>query len=563
MEACRSGTGGMRWSRALFGAVGDRRRRSRRESPHDRAWPLGLERCEPRRLLAITPIDVQVFLDDGQVLTGGLNKRLGGPSAIVDYQQVFTYDFARASSGVVSASDPGLNASVGALPPLWRSNVTVVSGLSYWDGSGAAPSFAPVAGGVEINLKAGTNNLRVGAGSGSGTLFVQTVPSSGEIHYHLTSNIGVGGSGQSFATPGGPDGIYAFQATVGLDPPSSSTGLAPARSSLPVWFVFSLDADDATGWDDVVVRARDHLRDRAIGTATLALAVDDGASATDGVSTDGTLAIGQLNPRASWEVSTNGGATWAALGRDARFVLPQGTYAAGRVHVRQRVTDHYGPRTVVGANTQAFTIAEASQPQPPAPEPPTPQPPTPQPPNPEPPAPEPPTPQPPTPEPPTPQPPTPQPPTPEPPTPQPPLVRPPAVGPWVPLPPVESPPPTTVGGRAEIPLLLSAMSGPIDRLTVEDLTLFRGRRRVSLAAADIVSGPDGHTLVVPRRLVATRHTYRLVIGGDGAYLPSNGVPLREVATMTWRRPPPSRSLVLAIRATLRWGAPRSRFFRYG
>lgn len=521
-----------------------------------------MERCEPRQLLAITPIDVQISLEDGQVLTGGFNKRLSGPAAIVDYQQVFTYEFGRSSSGAVVASDPGFNASVGALTPLWRSNIRVASGLSYWDGSGTAPSFAPVAGGVEINLKAGTNNLRVGAGSGTGTLFVQTVPSSGEIHYHVTSNIGVGGSGQSFATPGGPDGIYAFQATVGLDPPSSSTGLTPARSSLPVWFVFSLDADDATGWDDVVVRARDHLRDRAIGTATLALAVDDGASATDGVSTDGTVTVGGLNSRAAWEVSTNGGATWAALGRDARFVLPQGTYAAGRVQVRQRVTDHYGPRTVVGANTQAFTIAEASQPQPPTPEPPVPQPPTPQPPTPQPPVPDP---EPPTPEPPTsqPEPPAPQPPAPQPPAPQPPVVRPPAVGPWVRLPAVESPPPTTVGGRAEIPLLLSAMSGPLDRLTVDDLALFRGRRRVSLAAAEIVSGPDGHTLVVPRRLVATRHTYRLVIGGDGAYLPSNGVPLREVATMTWRRPPPSRSLIAAIRATLRWGAPGSRFFRYG
>ncbi len=502
-----------------------------------------------------TGIDVQLFLEEGAILTGGLNKRVSGDAAIAPYQQVFVNSFTRNSAGAVTVGDPGFNASRGALTSLWRTTLEVVSGLSYWDGSGATPAFVPATGGVEINLRAGTSNIRVGAANAGGKVFVQTVPSSGEVHTHLTSNIGAGGSGQSFVTAGGPNGIYAFQATVGLDPPSASSGLTPARSSLPVWFVYSLDEAGTGGFAAVVERARDHLRDRAIGTATVALAVDDGVSPTDGVSTDGTVSVGGLNPRARWEFSTNGGATWAALGREARFTLPQGTYAAGGVQVRQQVTDHYGSRTVTGASLQAFTIAAPSQPQPPPVVPPTPQPPV-VPPTPEPPV------VPPVPPvvPPTPQPPV-VPPTPEPPvvppvlppTPEPPRppVLPPAAGPPIVLPPLTVAPPTVRGAVAEIPLFLTGLTGSPNRIDVDHLTLVRGGRRVSLDRATIESAPDGtHTLVVPKQLVAPRGAYRLVIGGGRVSLFAGNAPIREIVTMAWRSRQPSRDLVAAVAALL-------------
>jgi hypothetical protein len=528
-----------------------------------RTATLGIEACEPRQMLTAN-LDVQLFLEDGVVLTGGFNKRVSGAAAIAPYQQVFVSTFTRNSSGAVTVGDPGFNASRGALPNLWRTTLDVVSGLSYWDGRGATPAFAPVTGGVEINVRAGTSNIRVGAANAGGKAFVQTVPSSGEVHTHLTSSIGVGGTGQSFVTAGGPDGIYAFQATVGLDPPSSSSGLTPARSSLPVWFVYSLDEAGTAGFAAVVERARDHLRDRAIGTATVALAVDDGASPTDGVSTNGTVSVGGLNPRARWEFSTNGGATWAALGREARFTLPQGTYAAGRVQVRQQVTDHYGSRTVTGSNAQAFTISPSGQPQPPV-VPPTPQPPVgpPTPPAPEPPV-VPPTPQPPV-VPPTPEPPvvppvlppTPEPPV-VPPTPQPPVL-PPSAGPPIVLPPLTVAPPMVQGRVAAIPLVLTGIPGRLDRLDVDHLTLLRGGRRVSLARATIESAPDGtHTLVVPKGLVAPRAAYRLVVGGGRVSLFAGNVPVREIVTMEWRSRQPSRDLAAAVASMLQPQRPAVR-----
>lgn len=516
---------------------------------------LGIEVCEPRHMLT-AGLDVQLFLEEGTVLTGGFNKRVSGAAAIAPYQQVFVSNFTRNSSGAVTVGDPGFNASRGALPNLWRATLEPVSGVSYWDGRGATPVFAPVMGGVEINVKSGTTNLRVGAANAGGKLFVQTVPSSGEVHTHLTSSIGVGGAGQTFVTAGGPDGIYAFQATVGLDPPSGSSGLTPARSSLPVWFVYGLDEAGTTGFSEIVQRARDHFRDRAIGTAAVTLAVDDGVSPTDGVSTDGTVNVGGLNPRTRWEFSTNGGATWAALGREARFVLPQGSYAAGRVQVRQQVTDHHGPLTVTGSNLLAFTIAAAGQPQPPVvpPTPPPVVPPTPEPPAPPPPV-VPPTP-PPTPEPPV-VPPTPEPPV-VPPTPEPPRppVLPPAGGSPIVLPPVTVAPPTVRGGVAEIRLVLTGIPGSLDRLDIDHLTLVRGSRRVSLASATIQTASDGtHMLVLPKRLVAPRAAYRLVVGGGRVSLFAGNVPVRELVTMEWRSRQPSRDLAAAVAAVFQQQRP--------
>jgi hypothetical protein len=104
--------------------------------------------------------------------------------------------------------------------------------LHYWDGSGA-PAFSPVAGGVEINVSWLGSNLRVGASSVPGTLFIKTISAgglaAGRVHEHLTSSIGTGGSGSSFATLGAPDGLYAFGATLG------GGGL----TSDPIYFVFN------------------------------------------------------------------------------------------------------------------------------------------------------------------------------------------------------------------------------------------------------------------------------------------------------------------------------------
>jgi len=122
------------------------------------------------------------------------------------------------------------------------------------------------------------------------------------------------------------------------------------------------------------------------------------------------------------------------------------------------------------------------------------------------------------------------------------------------LPPVAVSPPTIRGTGAHIPLPLDGLSGAVDRVGLEHLALFRGRRRVSLASATVESGSDGsYTLVVPRRLVSPRSTYQLLIGASGGGLASGNVPIREVVTLQWRPRQPSPQLVAAIGAILRPG----------
>src|SRR5690554_3334218 len=70
---------------------------------------------------------------------------------------------------------------------------------------------------------------------------------------------------------------------------------------------------------------------------TLELANDTGDA--DGVTSDGTVSVGGLEEGATWEFSTDGGATWTE-GEGTSFVLPEGTYEDGDVLARQ--TDEAG-----------------------------------------------------------------------------------------------------------------------------------------------------------------------------------------------------------------------------
>src|SRR5690554_1304270 len=70
---------------------------------------------------------------------------------------------------------------------------------------------------------------------------------------------------------------------------------------------------------------------------TLELANDTGD--VDGVTSDGTVNVGGLEENATWEYSTDGGASWTE-GTGDSFVLPEGDYAEGDVLARQ--TDEAG-----------------------------------------------------------------------------------------------------------------------------------------------------------------------------------------------------------------------------
>jgi hypothetical protein len=67
---------------------------------------------------------------------------------------------------------------------------------------------------------------------------------------------------------------------------------------------------------------------------SLALASDSGVSTSDGITNNGTVNVTGLEDGASWQYSTNGGSSWLA-GTGTSFSVTPGTYASGRIRVRQ------------------------------------------------------------------------------------------------------------------------------------------------------------------------------------------------------------------------------------
>jgi hypothetical protein len=180
-----------------------------------------------------------------KILTGAYDDL--GELPTEQIMRVYGYDFGETAANF--ADGPGFNNmsafTNGVFPnngmlPAGGLTLSIVPGaygaLRYWDGTGAA-SFAPVTGGVEINVSQShasiNQNLRVSGSSTSGSLLVWNIlgtgGANGRVHQHLESSIGVGGSGSSFDTLGAPDGIYAFGGYLSVG------GLV----SDPIYFVFN------------------------------------------------------------------------------------------------------------------------------------------------------------------------------------------------------------------------------------------------------------------------------------------------------------------------------------
>ena len=187
--------------------------------------------------------DVVPYSNGTKILTGGHSDLADTTDELLS---VFGYDFGEDPDDPWVIGDPGFNNSsafttsfpnAGALPA-GALALSVFSGnygsLHYWDGTGTSAAFSPVASGVEINLNGGSNNLRIGGATASGSLSIATIPEAGRLHKHLQTSLGAGGSDGSL-TLGAADGIYAFGATL------SSGGL----SSDPIYFVFNAGMSEA------------------------------------------------------------------------------------------------------------------------------------------------------------------------------------------------------------------------------------------------------------------------------------------------------------------------------
>jgi len=117
----------------------------------------------------------------------------------------------------------------------------VLSGLTFWNGSGPRPAFAPVRGGVELDVAIGGQNLRIGATTDqlprTGTIrrTVDIGISDGlPLLRSIDVTIGSGGRNNAFVKPGAPAGIYAFTGMWGV------RGAPDVRDSAPISFVFNV-----------------------------------------------------------------------------------------------------------------------------------------------------------------------------------------------------------------------------------------------------------------------------------------------------------------------------------
>ena len=89
----------------------------------------------------------------------------------------------------------------------------------------------------------------------------------------------------------------------------------------------------------------------------VALGADTGSSNSDGITRDGTVSVSGLEPGASWQFSTDSGATFGA-GNGSSFTLASGVYTAGQVQVRQTdAAGNQGAATSVATGVTVDSVA--------------------------------------------------------------------------------------------------------------------------------------------------------------------------------------------------------------
>jgi hypothetical protein len=98
-----------------------------------------------------------------------------------------------------------------------------------------------------------------------------------------------------------------------------------------------------------------------LATPAFALVSDTGDSTADGVSSDGRMSVTglQLASGAAWQYSLDNGGSWAD-GLATSFTLPEGTYPAGTVQVRQAFPAGNPATSGIGSNAAAITITSTA-----------------------------------------------------------------------------------------------------------------------------------------------------------------------------------------------------------
>jgi hypothetical protein len=185
---------------------------------------------------AMAHYDVSPYLQDGQLLTGGLDH---AGNAIAPTIDVFPFDFGEDPFDPFNPTDPGVNqkAGVGSLPAGAPLRYNILSSLTYWDGT-ATPTFITPPTGTYLTLLVGTTSRTLDGTSGpQGGTLIQSVVADGSLHKHFVASLFHNPGASN--VPGEPtfiapaDGIYAFQLELTLLEGST------LHTSNPFWVVFN------------------------------------------------------------------------------------------------------------------------------------------------------------------------------------------------------------------------------------------------------------------------------------------------------------------------------------
>jgi Tol biopolymer transport system component len=114
----------------------------------------------------------------------------------------------------------------------------ILQGVTYWNGRGSTPRFAPVRRGVELNFNNDAQDVRIGATRSVGRLLdigaAEATAGGTEVHDHFDVTVGRNWNGSTFRGRA-PNGIYVVMGRL------VGTGV---NSSAPMAFVFNVGASE-------------------------------------------------------------------------------------------------------------------------------------------------------------------------------------------------------------------------------------------------------------------------------------------------------------------------------
>ena len=210
------------------------------------------------------------------------------------------------------------------------------------------------------------NNTLLPNNSDGTTSFLITLTDGPDAPTNLTGTIGDGYVDLVWERPAVDNGSAVidyeieysangtFPGSVLPFPPSTATArrLGGLVNGMMYWFrTRAVNAAGGGTWSQIAGPLM------PLGTPTLALVNDTGDSPTDGITRDGTMAVGGLSPASGviWQYSTNAGSSWTN-GMGSSFAVPPGSFSPGTICVRQMVVDVGGSSSGIGTNATTIVV---------------------------------------------------------------------------------------------------------------------------------------------------------------------------------------------------------------